>query len=100
VTCARHDGPLGKCRAGGPSFAAVGVKTVGPAVIIFPAMGFRVISGTSVQEFVENIESATAALDAVRTLMKAGLPNVRILTEGGRILSLSELESLAEFENA
>jgi hypothetical protein len=32
-------------------------------------------------------------------LIKAGLPNVRILTEDGRVLSLSEIEALAEFEN-
>jgi hypothetical protein len=62
-------------------------------------MGFRVISGTAVQEFVEHIESVTAALDQVRMLIKAGLPNVRILTEDGRPLSLSELEALAEYEN-
>ena len=66
---------------------------------IFAAMGFRVISGTSVQEFVENVEIATAALDCVRMLIKAGLPNVRILTEDGRPCSLVELEGLAEFEN-
>jgi hypothetical protein len=33
---------------------------------IFSAMGFRIISGTADQEFVENVESATAALDRVR----------------------------------
>jgi hypothetical protein len=59
-------------------------------------MGFRVISGTGIQEFVEHIESATAALDQVRMLVKSGLPNVRILTEDGRALTLSELEDLAD----
>jgi hypothetical protein len=62
-------------------------------------MGFRVICGTAIQEFVEHVESATAALDQVRILVKSGLPNVRILTEAGRALSLSELEDLAENEN-
>jgi hypothetical protein len=52
-----------------------------------------------IQEFADNVESATAALDRVRQLIKAGLPNIRIVTEDGRVLSLSELEGLAEFEN-
>ena len=29
--------------------------------VIFSVMGFRIISGTATQEFVENVESATAA---------------------------------------
>jgi hypothetical protein len=62
-------------------------------------MGFRVISGTATQEFVEPVESATAALDRVRMLIKSGVPNVRIIAENGRALSLSELEDLAEYEN-
>jgi hypothetical protein len=62
-------------------------------------MSFRVISGTATQEFVEHVESATAALDQVRMLIKSGVPNVRILTDDGRTLSLSELEGLAEYEN-
>jgi hypothetical protein len=62
-------------------------------------MGFRVICGTAIQEFVEHVESAIAALDQVRILVKSGLPNVRILTEAGRALSLSELEDPAENEN-
>jgi hypothetical protein len=62
-------------------------------------MGFRVISGTAIQEFVENVQSATAALDRVRQLMELGKPNVRIVTETGRVGSLAELEGLAEFEN-
>jgi hypothetical protein len=62
-------------------------------------MGFRVISGTAIQEFVEHVESATAALDQVRMLVKSGLPNVRSLTKDGHALSLSELEDLAESEN-
>jgi hypothetical protein len=100
VTCARHDGPpLTSPVPGGPSFVTVAVLEHGDCRDIFAAMGFRVISGTSVQEFVENVESATAALDCVRMLIKAGLPNLQILTEGGRVLSLSELEALAEFEN-
>jgi hypothetical protein len=86
-------------RPGGPSFVTVALFEDGACRDIFAAMGFRVISGTSVQEFVENVESATAAPDCVRVLIKAGLPNVRILTEDGRVLSLSELEGLAEFEN-
>ena len=62
-------------------------------------MGFRIISGTAIQEFVEHVESATAALDQVRMLVRSGLPNVRILTEDGRALSPSELEDLAEIES-
>ena len=62
-------------------------------------MGFRVISGTAIREFVENLESATATLDRVRQLIEWGSPNIRILTEDGRVCSLAELEGLAEFEN-
>jgi hypothetical protein len=65
----------------------------------FSAMGFRIISGTATQEFVENVESATAALDRVRQLMKSGLPNIRVITESGHACSPAELEGLAEFEN-
>ena len=61
-------------------------------------MGFSIIPGTAIREFVENIESATAALDRVRELMEQSLPNIRILVDG-RVCSLSELEGLAEFEN-
>jgi hypothetical protein len=57
-----------------------------------PLMGFRVVSGTAIQEFVENVESATAALDRVRELIRWGLPNIQVLTEGGRICSLEDLE--------
>jgi hypothetical protein len=63
------------------------------------AMGFRIISGTPTQEFVENAESATAALDRVRELTRRGAPNVRVVSENGRACSLAELEGLAEFEN-
>jgi hypothetical protein len=59
----------------------------------------RIISGTSVQEFAEDFESATAALDQVRQLIERGLPNIRILRQDGRVCSLEELEGLAEFEN-
>ena len=62
-------------------------------------MGFRIISGTADQEFVENVESATAALDRVRQLIRLSLPNIRIVTQSGRACSLEELEGLAEFEN-
>lgn len=63
------------------------------------AMGFQVISGAALREFVENIESATAALDRVRELIELRSPNIRILAEDGRVCSLKELEGLAEFEN-
>ena len=66
---------------------------------IFAAMGFRIISGTAVQEFVENVESATAALDCVRRLIKSAVPNIRVVTESGHACSPAELEGLAEFEN-
>jgi hypothetical protein len=62
-------------------------------------MGFRIISGTPIEELVENAESATAALDRVRELTKTGAPNVRVVRENGRPCSLPELEGLAEFEN-
>jgi hypothetical protein len=62
-------------------------------------MGFRIISGAPIQEFVQNVESATAALDRVRQLIEWGLPNIRIVTEDGRAYSLAELEGMAEFEN-
>ena len=74
LTCARHDGPPGKPRTGGPPFVAAVVLERGDCRNIFVAMGFRVISGTSVQEFVENVESATAALDRVRMIITAGVP--------------------------
>ena len=63
------------------------------------AMGFQVISGAALREFVENIESATAALDRVRELIESRSPNIRILAEDGRVCSLKELEGLAEYEN-
>jgi hypothetical protein len=63
------------------------------------AMGFRVISRTAIRESVEDVESATEALDRVRELTKAGAPDVRILRADGRACSLEELEGLAEFEN-
>lgn len=63
------------------------------------ARRFRVVSASGIQEFVEHVESATAALDQVRWLIKSGLPNVRIFNEDGRALSLSELEELADDDN-
>ncbi|HEX9167374.1 MAG TPA: hypothetical protein VF886_00385 [Roseiarcus sp.] len=62
-------------------------------------MGFRIISGTAIQDFVENAESATAALDRLRELTKLGASNVRVVRENGVACSLPELEGLAEFEN-
>lgn len=62
-------------------------------------MGFRIISGTAVQEFVEIVERATAALDRVRQLTDLGEPNIRIITESGHDCSLAELEGMAEFKN-
>jgi hypothetical protein len=62
-------------------------------------MGFRIISGTASQEFVENAGSATAALDRLRELTKLGALNVRVVSENGGACSLAELEGLAEFEN-
>lgn len=58
-------------------------------------MGFRVISGTPIQEFVEIVESATAALDRVRKPITLGLPDVRIETGSGPPCSLAELEGLS-----
>jgi hypothetical protein len=62
-------------------------------------MGFRIISGTGIQEFVESVESATAALDRVRQLITWGAPNVRVVTENGLLARSRKLEGLAEFEN-
>jgi hypothetical protein len=61
-------------------------------------MGFRIVSGTGTQEFVEDAQSATAALDRVRQLIKSGASNIRILNKG-LLCSLEELEELAEYEN-
>jgi hypothetical protein len=62
-------------------------------------MGFRVICGTAVQEFVEKRRECDAALDHIRQLLKFGSPNIRIVTGDGRACPLAELEGLAEFEN-
>jgi hypothetical protein len=62
-------------------------------------MGFRIISGTPIQESVENAETATAALDRVRELNKSGAPNVRVMSENGAVCSFPDLEGQAEFEN-
>jgi hypothetical protein len=62
-------------------------------------MNFRVISGTAIHEFVEDAESATAALDRVRQLTTWGAPNIRITRADGRACSLAELVGLAEYEN-
>ena len=40
-------------------------------------MGFRIISGTGIQEFGESVESATVAANRVRQLITCGAPNVR-----------------------
>ena len=61
-------------------------------------MIFKIISGTGIQEFIEERDVATAALDRVRALIVSGLPNIRVLKDG-RPCSLAELEGLAEIEN-
>ena len=68
-------------------------------MLFSPAMGFRVISGTPVQEFIEIVESATAALNHVRRLTELGSPNIRVVTESGYPCSLTELEGMAKFES-
>ena len=62
-------------------------------------VGFRIVSGTGIREFVENAATAAEAVDRVRAMIKRRWPCIRVITEGGREQSLSELESLAEFEN-
>jgi hypothetical protein len=62
-------------------------------------MSFRIISGPPGQERVEDLETATAALDRVRELTRSGAPNVRVLHQNGAACSLPELEGLADFEN-
>jgi hypothetical protein len=62
-------------------------------------MAFRIISGTGIQEFVERVETATAALDRVRALIEMRLPGIRIIADGCRVCSIGDLEGLAEFEN-
>lgn len=47
---------------------------------------------------VEHYDSAEGALDRVRVLLKAGLPNIRVLDEIGRPCSLTEIEEPAEDE--
>lgn len=59
---------------------------------------FKIISGTDIQEFIEERDTATAALDRVRALIVSRLPNIRVLKDG-RPCSFAELEGLAEFEN-
>ena len=62
------------------------------------SMRFRIISGTAIQEFVERCGSAADALGRVRVLLKAGLPNIRVLDEAGRTYSFTEIEELADDE--
>jgi hypothetical protein len=50
------------------------------------------------RNFVEECDSAAETLDRVRALLKAGLPNIRILDERGRLYSLTEIQELAEDE--
>jgi hypothetical protein len=61
-------------------------------------MRFQIISGTAIQEFVEQRGSATDALGRVRVLLKAGLPNIRVLDEVGRSYSFTEIDELADDE--
>ena len=61
-------------------------------------MRFQIISGKSIKEFVEYDDSAADAPDRLQALVKAGLPNIRILAEDGRRCSLAEIEELAEDE--
>jgi hypothetical protein len=61
-------------------------------------MRFQIVSGTAIQEFVEHYDSAEEALGRVRALLKAGLPNIRVLDECGRPYPLTEIEELAEDE--
>jgi hypothetical protein len=58
-------------------------------------MGFQIISGTAIQEFVEQCGSAADALGRVRVLLKAGSPNIRVLDEVGRSYSFTEIDELA-----
>jgi hypothetical protein len=69
------------------------------SVLFSSAMGFQVISGTPVQEFIEIVESATEALDHVRRLAELGSPNIRAVTESGYPCWLTELEGMAKFES-
>jgi hypothetical protein len=62
-------------------------------------MSFRIISGPPSQERVDDLETATAALDSVRELTRSGAPNVRVVRHYGAACSLPELEGLADFEN-
>jgi hypothetical protein len=43
---------------------------------------FKIISGTDIQEFIEERDTATAALDRVRALIVSRLPNIRVLKDG------------------
>jgi hypothetical protein len=61
-------------------------------------MRFQIISGTAIQELVERCDSAADALGRVRELLKAGLPNIRVLDEVGRSYSFAEIEELADDE--
>jgi hypothetical protein len=59
---------------------------------------FQLISGTAIQEFVEQCGSAADALGRVRVLLKAGLPNIRVLDQVGRSYSFTEIDELADDE--
>jgi hypothetical protein len=61
-------------------------------------MRFQIISGTAIQEFVEQCGSAADALGQVRVLLKAGLRNIRVQDEVGRNYSFTEIEELADDE--
>ena len=61
-------------------------------------MRFQIISGTAIQEFVEHYDSAAEALERVRALLKAGLPNVRIFDDDGKPRSLGDVRRLADQE--
>jgi hypothetical protein len=61
-------------------------------------MRSQIISGTAIQEFVEQCGSAADALGRVRVLLKAGLPNIRVLDEVGRSYSFTEIDELADDE--
>jgi hypothetical protein len=62
-------------------------------------MRFVVYSGTENKETGERYDSADLALEAVSALKAERRENVRVFSEKGALVSLAELQALAEIEN-
>jgi hypothetical protein len=54
-------------------------------------MQYVIISGTSLREYCDRRDGAKAALEHVVSMMQRRYPNVRVVDEDGRNLSLKDL---------